>query len=199
VTKLLRRQRSVDAGPLPPSCCARWSPSPALRAGADKQERSRDAFFAPEPCQRHSQVLCLHIKEGRRSADRRTGRIRTGTSDEHIRTRGQCGERHDRSALPRTSRLRAPSPFGAPSRHSPGCYLWLSFGLRLPESALARAATTPFTSELLAPRSLCRRGRVRSRPGAVCETARRRRSSLHQPDRLALTPLMSELEPYNQV
>src|SRR5690348_1307112 len=31
-------------------------------------------------------------------------------------------------------RLRAPSPFGAPSRHSPGCYLWLSFGLRLPGS-----------------------------------------------------------------
>src|ERR1051326_250023 len=27
-------------------------------------------------------------------------------------------------------RLRAPSPFGAPSRHSPDCYLWLSFGLR---------------------------------------------------------------------
>src|SRR5690349_14519909 len=58
---------------------------------------------------------------------------------------------------------------------------------------------TPFTSELLAPRSLCRRGRVRSRPGAVCETARRRRSSLHQPDRLAKRPLVSELEPYNQV
>src|SRR6185312_8634411 len=31
-------------------------------------------------------------------------------------------------------RLRAPSPFGAPSRHSPGCYLWLSLGLRLPGS-----------------------------------------------------------------
>jgi len=54
-------------------------------------------------------------------------------------------------------------------------YAWLSFGLRLPESAAACTATTPFTSELLAPRSLCRRGRVRSRPGAVCETARRRR------------------------
>jgi hypothetical protein len=28
----------------------------------------------------------------------------------------------------------------------------------------------------------------------MCETARRHRSSLHQPDRLALTPLMSELD-----
>jgi len=48
---------------------------------------------------------------------------------------------------------------------------------------------TPFTSELLAPRSLCRRGRVRSRPGAMCETARRRRSPLHPADRLARAPL----------
>ena len=153
----------------------------------DAEGRSRDAFLRPSFAS-HCQTLCLHIKKGGGAPIDASSRDRTGTSDEHIRTRGQCGERHDRSALPRTARLRAPSPFGAPSRHSPGCYLWLSFGLRLPESAAARAATTRFTSELLAPRSLCRRGRVRSRPGAVCETARRRRSSLHLQDRIRIVP-----------
>src|SRR5579859_3558214 len=84
-------------------------------------------------------------------------------------------------------RLRAPSPFGAPSRYfsASGCACE-----HLQQLALLQ---TP-SSELLAPRSLCRRGRVRSRPGAVCETARGHRNSLHQSVRHRLTPLMSDLE-----
>src|SRR6185312_3996517 len=129
-------------------------------------------------------------KEGRRSADRRTGRIRTGTSDEHIRTRGQCGERHDRSALPRTSRLRAPSPFGAPSRLSPGCYLWLSFGLRLPGSCSSLRHRKPL---LLA--STSRPGRSAGEAGSeaarvqVTSPARRHRIPLRFRDRLEKRPL----------
>ena len=129
------------------------------------------------------------IKEGRRSADRRTGRIRTGTSDEHIRTRGQCGERHDRSALPRTSRLRAPSPFGAPSRHSPGCYLWLSFGLRLPGSCSSLRHRKPL---LLA--SSSRPGRCAGEAGSKAARAQCAKpragaaSSLHLQDRIRNVP-----------
>ena len=60
-------------------------------------------FFAPELCHGTARKLCLQINKGRRSANRRNGRIRTGTSDERIRVRGQCGERHGWSALPRAS------------------------------------------------------------------------------------------------
>src|ERR1051326_5610277 len=52
-------------------------------------------FFAPESCHGTARKLCLQKNKGRRSAGRRTGSIRTGTSDEHIRTAGQCGERHE--------------------------------------------------------------------------------------------------------
>ena len=133
-------------------------------------------------------------KEGRRSADRRTGRIRTGTSDEHIRTRGQCGERHDRPALPRTSRLRAPSPFGAPSRHSPGCYLWLSFGLRLPGSCSSLRHRKPL---LLA--SSSRPGRCAGEAGSEAARAQcakpRAGAAAHSTFRIAsgMCPSMSEL------
>src|ERR1051326_9116436 len=51
---------------------------------------------APECCHcTVPNVASRANKKGRRSAERRTGRIRTCTSDESIRTRGQCGERHE--------------------------------------------------------------------------------------------------------
>jgi hypothetical protein len=49
-------------------------------------------------------------------------------------------------------------------------------------------------SQLLADRRRGRPGEFPNRPRAVCETTRRHRSPLHQPDRLALTPQMSELD-----
>ena len=84
-------------------------------------------------------------------------------------------------------RLRAPSPFGAPSRRSPGFTPGSASGCACEHLQQLALLQRP-SSELLAPRSLCRRGRVRSRPGAVCETARRRRSSLHLQDRIRNVP-----------
>src|ERR1700752_407981 len=43
-------------------------------------------------------------------------------------------------------RLRARSPFGAPSRHSPGCYPWLSFGLRFLRQRAERTVRPPAAS-----------------------------------------------------
>jgi hypothetical protein len=46
-----RRPRGWPRRRTPPPPCFAWSPAPALRAGADKQTRSRGAI-APEPCAR---------------------------------------------------------------------------------------------------------------------------------------------------
>jgi len=74
------------------------APAPGLLRFARNDAFSRR--LAPELC--HGTTALPPNKKGRRSAERRTVEIRTGTSDESIRTRGQCGERHECFALPRT-------------------------------------------------------------------------------------------------
>jgi hypothetical protein len=93
--------------------------------------RSRDAFFAPEFCQATARKLLPPKNKGRRSAERRNGSLRTGTSDERIRVRGQCGERHGRAALPRTSACGRPR-LSALRRGTRWVLPQLSFGLRIP-------------------------------------------------------------------
>src|SRR5581483_10647840 len=135
------------------------------------------------------ETFCLRKDKGRRSAERRI-RITNRTTPTNVtacRCSG-CGERHGRSALPRASASGALAfrrSVAALARLLPLAQLRAALTGILQQLAPPQ---TPFTSELLAPRSLCRRGRVRSRPGAVCETARRRRSSLHLQDRIRNVP-----------
>jgi len=103
VTKLFQRRRSVEAVAPSTISLREMVPSPAI-AGADKTRAfSRRVFLRPSFAKPLHESVCLQKNKGRRSADRRNGRIRTGTSDERIRTAGQCGARHGWSALPRAS------------------------------------------------------------------------------------------------
>src|SRR5579859_6902298 len=64
---------------------------------------SRRVFLRPslgKPL--HESVASKKIRGGG-APNGANGSIRTGTSDERIRVRGQCGERHECFALPRTS------------------------------------------------------------------------------------------------
>ena len=103
MTKLFQRRRSVEAVAPSTISLREMVPSPAI-AGADKTRAfSRRVFLRPSFAKPLHESVCLQKNKGRRSADRRNGRIRTGTSDERIRTAGQCGARHGWSALPRAS------------------------------------------------------------------------------------------------
>ena len=68
-----------------------------------EQSRSRDAFLRPSLAKPlHESVASKKIRGGG-APNGANGSIRTGTSDERIRTAGQCGARHEWSALPRAS------------------------------------------------------------------------------------------------
>ena len=110
--------------------CGR-SPSPAI-AGAERiSSRSRGAFFV------RVRVLPSHCTKAAptkiRGAERREARSQPPhrLSDENIRTRGQCGARHECFALPRTSAC-GRARLSALRRGTRQLLHWLSFGLRFP-------------------------------------------------------------------
>jgi hypothetical protein len=144
-TKLRRRKRSVWAEA--PSTALRAVPLPRCRGGGcrHKHPHPRGAIF----CSRPSLATPLHesCPEKREGGGAPTGAYALLTAP-HQQTLPPAdapgAARATQLRRYRRNALRARSPLGAPSRRSPGCYLWLSFGLRLPESALACAATNPF-------------------------------------------------------
>jgi len=129
----------------------------------DAENRSRDASFAPELCHGTARKRWPPKIRGGGAPNDAGVEIRPGSLRERAQFVFQSGARHGWFRVTTKHPPRGALAF----RRSAATFF--SFGLRLPESATARAATTPFTSELLAPRSLCRRGRVRSRPGAGYE------------------------------
>src|SRR5215469_12972067 len=153
-----------------------------------ERSRSRGAFFAPEASARTPRKLCLQKNKGRRSAERRILRIRTGTSDERIRTAGQCGARHEWSALPRSSACGRPrlSALRRGTFQLRAALTGICSGLRYCRPLLLASSSRP-------DRSIGEAGSEAARERSAY-SARRRRSSLHQTARQRLTPLMSELE-----
>jgi hypothetical protein len=140
------------------------SSSPALRTGADKQERSRDALRPSLANQRH-QSCCLRKRGG--------GAPRGARVESAPALRMSASE----PAASAASATDGPRYRGHPLAGALAFRRSVAALARLLPLAQLRAALTgilqqlappqtPFTSELLAPRSLCRRGRVRSRPGA---------------------------------
>ena len=141
------------------------SSSPALRTGADKQERSRDAL-RPSLANANPKTFCLHIKKG--------GGAPIGARVESAPALRMSTSEPAASAASATD---VPRYRGHPLAGALAFRRSVAALARLLPLAQLRAALTgilrqlappqtPFTSELLAPRSLCRRGRVRSRPGA---------------------------------
>ncbi len=128
----------------PPPPRFAWSPSPALRAGADKRKRSRDALHPRFATARTKLSLTA------REAERRQARLR----DPHHRMRaralrGALASRRSTAAL-----AKAFTPWLSPDRAS--C---------APDRCLV-GLPGPQCSELLADRSSCRTGGVLGRPGA---------------------------------
>jgi hypothetical protein len=118
------------------------------------RNRSRDAFFCALALASHCTKAFASKNKGRRSADWRNGSLRTGTSDERIRVRGQCGARHEWSALPRPSacgRARLSALRRGTRRRFSG--LGSASGCVYPEVRTAYAVQSLPVSELLAVRS----------------------------------------------
>ena len=128
----------------------------------------------------------LASHEGRRSADRRTVHVRAAqTSVRELAHLICCAA---------AARIASRSPFGAPPRHSPGRTHPPLAQLQFPRFLrpdLAGVTRFDLSRVYRAPRRpvVMPAERWPSRPGAVCETARRRRIPLRNQDRIRNAPL----------
>ena len=97
-----RRMQAEALGPRP-------SRLGALRRAPQGEGRGQSfivlatRFLRPSLGKPLHESVCLQKIRGGGAPNGANGSIRTGTSDERIRVRGQCGERHECFALPRTS------------------------------------------------------------------------------------------------